>query len=237
MTFSVVACDEKTGRIGVAVASRFLAVGAHNSFARTNAGAVANQGLLNPYWGPRALSLLGAGASPADTVRMLASADDGRELRQIVVMDRLGRLAAHTGTQCGEISGHRIGRTYAVAGNLLTSEDVLSAMAETMESGHEIPFARRLIAALQAGEKLGGDRRGRQSASLLVHDAEEYALYDLRVDDHADPLKELVRLEAVARERWVHVRRVLPARNAPYGITDASQIDQAITNSIKSGFE
>lgn len=237
MTFSVVACDEKTGRIGVAVASRFLAVGAHSAFVRTNAGAVASQGLLNPVWGPRALSLLGAGASPADTVRMLTSADEGREMRQLVIMDRLGRFAAHTGSLCGEISGHRIGRTYAVAGNLLTSEDVLSAMAETMENGQEIPFARRLIAALQAGEKLGGDRRGRQSASLLVHDGEEYSLYDLRVDDHPDPLKELARLEAVARERWVHVRRVLPARDAPHGLIDAGQIDLAITNSIKSGYE
>lgn len=237
MTFSVVAFDEKTGRIGIAVASRFFAVGARNAFARTNVGAVASQGLFNPYWGPRALSLLSAGASPTDTVRMLLSADEGRAMRQIVVMDRLGRFAAHTGAQCGEISGHRIGRTYALAGNLLTSEDVLSAMAETMENGQEIPFPRRLIAALQAGEKLGGDRRGRQSASLLVHDGEDYSLYDLRVDDHPDPLKELARLEAVARERWVHVRRVLPAHDMPHGLTDAGQIDLAITSSIKSGFE
>lgn len=237
MTFSVVAFDEKTGRIGVAVASRFFAVGARNAFARTNVGAVASQGLFNPYWGPRTLSLLSAGASAADTVRMLVTADEGRALRQIVVMDRLGRFAAHTGPDCGEICGHRIGRTYTVAGNLLTSEDVLSAMAETMENGGEIPFARRLIAAMQAGEKVGGDRRGRQSASLLVHDVEDYSLYDLRVDDHPDPLKELARLEAVARERWVHVRRILPARDLPHGLTDASQIDEAITNSIKSGFE
>lgn len=237
MTYSVVACDEKSGRLGVAVASRFFAVGARNAFVRTGVGAVASQGLFNPLWGPRALSLLAAGASAADAVRMLTSPDSGREMRQLVVMDRLMRFAAHTGTACGEISGHRIGRTYAVAGNLLTSEDVLSAMAETMENGQDIPFARRLIAAMQAGERVGGDRRGRQSASLLVHDGEEYSLYDLRVDDHPEPLKELARLEAVARERWVHVRRVLPGRDMPHGLTEAGQIDQAIADSIKSGFE
>ncbi|RTL72455.1 MAG: DUF1028 domain-containing protein [Hyphomicrobiales bacterium] len=237
MTFSVVAFDEKTGRIGVAVASRFLAVGARNAFAKTGVGVIASQGLLNPYFGPRGLALLSAGASAADAVRMLIVADEGSAMRQLVVMDRHARFAAHTGALAGDISGHRIGRTWAVAGNLLASEAVLSAMAETMEHGGDIPFSQRLISALQAGEKAGGDRRGKQSASLLVHDGEEYSLYDLRVDDHPDPVKELARLEAVARERWVHVRRVLPGRDQPHGITNPAEIDDAIANSIKSGFE
>lgn len=236
MTFSVVAFDEKTGRIGVAVASRFLAVGARNAFAKTGVGAVASQGLINPYWGPRALSLMAAGASAADVVRMLSTADDGREMRQLVVMDRLVRFAAYTGAMAGEICGHRLGRTFAVAGNLMASEAVLSAMAHTMEQT-ELPFSRRLIAALQAGEKQGGDRRGKQSASLLVHDGEEYSLYDLRVDDHPDPLKELARLEGLARERWIHVRKVLPSSALPNGITNPAEIDDAIAASIKHGQE
>ncbi len=237
MTFSVVAFDERTGRIGIAVASRFLAVGARNAFAKTGVGAIASQGLFNPFYGPRGLAILSAGASAADTLRMLVAADDGRDLRQLMVMDRHARFAAHTGASSGEICGHRIGRTFAVAGNLLTSEAVLSAMAETMETSSDLPFSRRLIEALQAGEKAGGDRRGRQSASLLVHDGEEYSLYDLRVDDHPDPLKELARLEAVARERWIHVRKVLPSRDMPHGITNPADIDAAIAASIKNGFE
>ncbi|MDX2203085.1 MAG: DUF1028 domain-containing protein [Hyphomicrobiaceae bacterium] len=237
MTFSVVAFDERTGRIGVAVASRFLAVGARNAFVKTGVGAIASQGLLNPYFGPRGLAVMSAGASAADAVRMLLAADEGREMRQLVVMDRHARFAAHTGTLAGEISGHRIGRTYALAGNVLASEAVLQAMAETMERGADLPFSRRLISALQAGEAAGGDRRGRQSASLLVHDGEEYSLYDLRVDDHPEPVKELARLEAVARERWVHVRKVLPSRDQPHGILNPAEIDDAIANSIKSGFE
>lgn len=237
MTFSVVAFDERTGRIGVAVASRFLAVGARNSFAKTGVGAIASQGVLNPFFGPRGLALLSAGASAADAVRMLLSADEGREMRQLVVMDRHARFAAHSGSLAGEISGHRIGRTFAVAGNLLASEAVLQAMAETMERGADVPFSRRLISALQAGEAAGGDRRGKQSASLLVHDGEEYSLYDLRVDDHPEPVKELARLEAVARDRWVHVRKVLPGRDQPYGIINPAEIDDAIAASIKSGFE
>lgn len=237
MTFSVVAFDEKTGRIGIAVASRFLAVGARNAFVRTGVGAVASQGLFNPFFGPRGLAILSAGASAADTVRMLLSADEGREMRQLVVMDKHARFAAHTGSMSGEVSGHRIGRTYALAGNLLAGEAVLQAMAETMEHGTELPFSRRLIAALQVGEAAGGDRRGKQSASLLVHDGEEYSLYDLRVDDHPDPVKELARLEAIARERWIHVRKVLPSRDHPHGIINPAEIDDAIATSIKSGFE
>ena len=237
MTFSVVAFDEKTGRIGVAVASRFLAVGARNSFAKTGVGAIASQGLLNPYWGPRGLALMAAGASATDTVRMLCTADEGREMRQIVAMDKHARFAAFTGQLAGDICGHRMGRTFCVAGNLLAGDAVLSAMANTMEQATDLPFSRRLIAAMQAGEKAGGDRRGRQSASLLVHDGEEYSLYDLRVDDHPDPLKELARLEAVARERWVHVRRVLPSRDLPHGITNPADIDGAIAASVKSGTE
>lgn len=236
MTFSVVAFDEKTGRIGVAVSSRFFAVGARNAFVKTGVGAVASQGLINPYWGPRALALMAAGASAPDVVRMLSTADEGREMRQLVVMDRHVRFAAYTGAMAGEVCGHRLGRTYAVAGNLMAGEAVLSAMAHTMEQT-DVPFPRRLIAALQAGERQGGDRRGKQSASLLVHDGEEYSLYDLRVDDHPDPLKELARLEAVARERWVHVRKVLPSIALPSGVVNPEDIDDAVAASIKLGTE
>jgi len=237
MTFSLVARDEPTGRIGIGIASCVLAVGARCTFVRTNVGAIASQALTNPYWGPRGLALLAAGADAANTARMLAAADEGRDLRQLIVMDREGRFAAHTGARCKPWCGHRIGPDWAVAGNILAGEAVLAAMAEALESNREEPLSRRLIAALKAGEAAGGDTRGRQSAALLVHDQEDYALYDLRIDDHADPLTELARLEAKARERAIHVRHVLPSRDMPHGLTGDAEIEAAIAASIKSGYE
>ena len=200
MTFSIIARDQRTGRIGIAVASRFFAVGAHNAFIRTGVGAIASQAFMNPYYGPRGLALMAAGASADDAVRLLTTADEGRELRQVHILDRNGRFAAHTGAQCKPWCGHLVKPSYSIAGNILAGPGVIEAMASAYEAGTETPFARRLIEVLKAGEAAGGDVRGRQSAALLVHDEQDYPLLDLRVDDHADPLSELERLEAVARE-------------------------------------
>jgi uncharacterized Ntn-hydrolase superfamily protein len=143
---------------------------------------------------------MAAGASAADTVRLLIAADEDQDIRQVHVMDRQGRFAAHTGAECLAWCGHTLRESYSLAGDLLAGVEVLEAMAAAYEAGGELAFARRLISALAAAEGAGGDKRGRQSAALVIHGEKEWALLDLRVDDHADPLAELARLEAVSRE-------------------------------------
>jgi uncharacterized Ntn-hydrolase superfamily protein len=199
MTFSIIAHDVATGQVGIAVASKTLATGARVPHIRTGVGAIASQARVNHYYGPRGLALLAADAGAADTVRLLVAADEDQDIRQVHVMDRTGRFAAHTGAECLDWCGHLVRETYSVAGNILTGAGVLDAMAAAYEAGTETPLAQRLIAAMKAGEQAGGDKRGRQSAALLIHGNEEWPLLDLRIDDHADPLSELGRLEQVAR--------------------------------------
>jgi uncharacterized Ntn-hydrolase superfamily protein len=237
MTFSIIARDEATARIGVAVASKFFAVGARNAFIRSGVGAVVTQAFFNPYYGPRGLALLAAGAAAPDAVRLLTVADAGCQMRQLHVMDRRGHFAAHTGSDCPDWCGHLIKEGFSVAGNTLTDAGVLEAMAAAYQANGEMPFARRLIAAMQAGEAAGGDSRGRQSAALLVHDQEDYSLLDLRADDHPGPLAEIARLEEVARQSWVHFRRVLPSASNPNGILDDAECHARIAVSIAQGHE
>jgi uncharacterized Ntn-hydrolase superfamily protein len=200
VTFSIIAYDEKTGQVGIAVASKSFATGARVPFIRTGVGAIASQARVNHSYGPRGLALLAAGASAADTVRLLIAADEDQDIRQLHVMDRMGRFAAHTGAECLEWCGHLVMPGFSLAGNILAGTNVLEAMAAAYEAAPEQTLSRRLIAALKAGEQAGGDKRGRQSASLLVHGDKEWSLIDIRVDDHADPLAELERLEQAARE-------------------------------------
>jgi uncharacterized Ntn-hydrolase superfamily protein len=237
MTWSIIARDEATGRIGIAVATRFFAVGAMVPHIRTGVGAVASQAFINPHYGSSGLALLEAGLSAEETVARLTAADEGRHNRQLHIMDRAGRLAAYTGAACIDWCGHEIRQAYSVAGNMLAGPAVLAETIGAYEAGRTLPFARRLLAAMRAGEAAGGDKRGRQSAALLIHDGEDYPLYDLRVDDHADPLAELARLEEVARQRWVHFRRHMPSRAAPSGLTDRSGLEELITKSIAEGYE
>ena len=237
MTWSIIARDETTGRIGIAVATCAFAVGARVPHIRTGVGAVATQAMTNPLYGPRGLDLMAAGAPAEDAVRILRAADAGREHRQVHAMDGRGGFAAATGAACVPWCGHIVERTFSIAGNMLAGPEVIAATAKALGDGAALPFARRLIAALAAGEAAGGDKRGRQSAALLVHDGEEHAALDLRVDDHADPLAELARLEAVARERFVHSRRFGATRADPAGITDWARLDAAIRRSIDEGWE
>ncbi len=232
MTWSLVALDPATGRIGIAVASRFFAVGARVPFIAPRTGAVATQALVNSLYGPRGLALLGEGASAEEVVRGLVEADAGREARQVHVLDRAGRTAAHTGRDCVEWCGHRAGPGYSVAGNMLAGPEVAAETARAFEEGASLPFPRRLIAAMAAGEAAGGDKRGRQSAALLIHGEEDAADLDIRVDDHPDPIVELERLEAVSRERWVHLRPFLPRRDDPVGVTDRDAINAAIERAL-----
>ena len=237
MTWSIIARDEATGRIGIAVATKAFAVGALVPHIRTNAGALASQALVNPYYGPGGLALLEAGASAEEVVARLTAGDEGRHSRQLHVMDREGGFAAYTGTACIDWCGHLLCGGFSVAGNMLAGPQVLVETARTYEAHGDVPFARRLIGAMRAGEAAGGDKRGRQSAALLVHDGEDYPLYDLRVDDHADPLAELARLQQVARERWVHFRRQMPRRAEPSGLSDRSTIEALVAQSIAEGYE
>jgi uncharacterized Ntn-hydrolase superfamily protein len=237
MTWSIVARDEPTGRIGVAVATRFFAVGAVVPHIKTGVGAVATQATINPGYGPRGLALMETGLSSDQTVAQLTAEDDGRHNRQLHMMDRNGRFAAYTGADCIDWCGHRLDATFSVAGNMLAGPAVLDETARAYAARAELPFARRLIHAMQAGEAAGGDKRGKQSAALLIHDGEDYPLYDLRVDDHPDPLAELARLAEVARQRWVHYRRAMPGRDRPSGLTDRSELEALIARSIAEGYE
>jgi uncharacterized Ntn-hydrolase superfamily protein len=199
VTFSIVAVDLSTGEVGVAVASKFLAVGAVVPWARAGAGAVATQAWANLSYGPDGLDLLAQGLPAGDVVTTLTEPDEKRDHRQVGVVDAAGRAAAWTGSECYAWAGHRHGNGYTCQGNILASADVVAAMAETFERTPGL-FPERLLAALEAGDSAGGDRRGRQSAALYV--AKEKGSYggyldraiDLRVDDHATPIGELRKL-------------------------------------------
>jgi len=232
MTWSIIARDSATGQIGIAVATRFFAVGARVPHIAAGIGGVATQALVNPYYGIDGVRLLREGKGPQEIVAALLAGDDGRESRQLHIMDVRGAIAAHTGKDCVDWCGHLAGEGFSIAGNMLAGAGVLDGTAKAYAANKDLPFARRLLAAMRAGEAAGGDKRGKQSAALLIHDTEEWSALDLRVDDHDDPLSELERLERVSRERWVHFRQFLPTRQNPAGITDRATIDAGIEAAI-----
>jgi uncharacterized Ntn-hydrolase superfamily protein len=232
MTWSIIARDNATGQFGIAVATRFFAVGGRVPYIAAGLGAIATQALVNPYYGIDGLKLLREGRAPRDIVKTLIAADSGHASRQLHIMDAAGRIASHTGSACVDWCGHIEGNNFSIAGNMLAGARVLDDTARTYTGSEKLPFAQRLIKAMRAGEAAGGDKRGKQSAALLIHDEEEWSALDLRVDDHADPLAELERLEQVSRERWVHFRKYLPSRKNPAGITDRETIDAGIEAAI-----
>ncbi len=201
-TFSIVAFDPETSALGVAVQSKFLAVGAVVPWARAGVGAVATQALANFNYGPRGLELMGRGATARETVEALISSDDEREHRQLGVVDAAGRAATFTGSECFEWAGGITGERYAALGNILVGRETVEAMARTFE---DVPgdLAGRLLAALDAGQRAGGDSRGKQSAALLVvregggYGGDNDRVVDLRVDDHPEPIRELIRLRGL----------------------------------------
>lgn len=201
MTYSLVARDGE--HWGVAVQSKFLAVGSVVSWAEPGAGAIATQAYANPRYGPDGLALLRDGLSADEVVRRLVAADEGRDERQLGVVDARGRSASWTGTDCMDWAGHRTGDGYAAQGNILVGAETVDALAETFEATAGRPLAGRLIDCLAAAQAAGGDRRGQQSAALLVVARDGgYAglsdvLVDLRVDDHPAPIDELRRLHAL----------------------------------------
>jgi len=197
VTWSIIARDPASGAFGVAIATKFFAVGALCPHAMSGVGALSTQAMVNPTFGPRGLRLLSAGLAAADVRSLLIAADEGREHRQLHVMDAGGRIAAHTGAACIEWCGHAIHDGFSVAGNMLAGPRVVADTAAAYAAHGELPFPRRLIAALEAGEAAGGDKRGKQSAALLVASEEPRMYHNLRVDDHADPVAELRRIYGV----------------------------------------
>ena len=223
-TYSIVACDLDAGQWGVAVQSKFLAVGSVVPWAEPGAGAVATQSYANPRYGPDGLALLRDGRSAQEAVDELTSADESRDERQVGIVDARGGAATFTGTGCHEWAGGRTGACYAAQGNILVSGETVDALAETFEATKG-PLAARLLASLAAAQAAGGDRRGQQSASLVVVERDGgYAglsdmLVDLRVDDHERPIEELRRLFELhdllfgrtPREEWLTVDEALRA--------------------------
>ena len=225
MTWSIVARDPESGAFGVAVATKFFAVGALCPYAQSGVGALATQALVNPTFGPRGLRLLAEGRPAAAVVEALIAADDGRETRQLHVLDGNGGLAAHTGKGCIDWCGHLGGDGFSVAGNMLAGPRVIETTAAAYRAAAGQSFAERLIRALEAGQAAGGDKRGQQSAALLIYSGEEYPYLDLRVDDHAEPLVELRRLYDESRRLFLPFLRFLPSRAAPAGVYDRAVID------------
>src|SRR3990170_131829 len=217
-TYSICACDLDRGQWGVAVASKFLAVGSVVPWAEPEVGAVATQAYANPRYGPDGLALLRQGLSAEEVVKRLTEADDGRDERQLGVVDAAGSGASFTGAGCNDWAGGRTGAGYAAQGNILVSGETVDALAETFESTGG-SLAERLLASLAAAQAAGGDSRGQQSAALLIVRRDGgYAglsdvVVDLRVDDHETPIEELRRLSVLheqlfgktPRDRWLPV--------------------------------
>lgn len=227
MTWSIIARDG-TGRFGVAVASRFFAVGAMCAHTRRGVGALSTQALMNPLYGPAGLDLLGNGQTATEALASLLAADGGRDQRQVHLLPAVGPAAAHTGSACVDWCGHAIHPDFSVAGNMLAGPTVIEATAAAFVASSELPLAERLLLALAAGDAAGGDNRGKQSAALRVHADEDYPEIDMRVDDHSEPILELQRLYQVSLERFQPFMSCLAGRHDPVGLTDRALIEARI---------
>jgi uncharacterized Ntn-hydrolase superfamily protein len=218
-TYSICACDLEARQWGVAVQSKFLAVGCIVPWAEPLVGAIATQSWANPRYGPDGLALLREGLTAEEVVARLTEADDNRAQRQLGVVDGQGRSASYTGAECHAWAGQRTGAGYAAQGNILVSAETVDALAETFEATAEKPLAERLLDCLDAAQAAGGDSRGQQSAAIFAVGPEQGfaglsdVFVDLRVDDHPRPLGELRRIFGIhqelfgktPREKWIEV--------------------------------
>ncbi len=227
MTWSILARDRE-GRFGVAIASRFFAVGALCVHTRRGVGALSTQALMNPLYGAAGLALLQDGSSAAEAVATLTQADAGQAQRQLHVLPAAGPAAAHTGAACVDWCGHLLFEDFSVAGNMLAGPQVVQATADTFMATVGRPLAERLIAAMSAGEAAGGDKRGKQSAALRIHGDEDYAELDLRVDDHAEPMHEMARLYDVSLQRFQPFIACLAGRHSASGELERARIEAHI---------
>lgn len=228
MTYSLLARDAESGLFGLAVASKFFAVGALCPWSGGPHGVAMSQALPNPELGHRALGLMAEGHTAPDTIAMLQGMDQGLSQRQFHALDAAGNGAGHTGDECIDWAGHKSAPGVSVAGNMLAGPAVVSDTLAAWQDRTDLPIVERLIAAMQAGEDAGGDKRGRQSIALRIQGPEVYSRLDLRVDDHPDPIRELERLYDVAKSRFIPFSTGMPRTGRPYGILDRAVLDKII---------
>lgn len=226
MTWSILAKDPKTGAIGLAVATCAFAVGSRVPYGCGGVGAVATQSFVNPMIGFDGLRLLQEGRSAAEALAIVTAADPAAGLRQAHMIDRDGRTAAFTGAECVPWCGSVEGPMVSVAGNMLAGPQVVQATLDSYLAGGAKDFDDRLITALEAGEAVGGDKRGKQSCAIRIWGQEPWPMIDIRVDDHADPLTELRRLWRVAHQRYVPFQMAGPSRANPGGVSDRTELDR-----------
>ena len=227
MTWSILARDSD-GSFGVAIASRFFAVGALCIHTRHAVGALSTQALMNPLYGQAGMDRLASGDAPQAVLDALTLADAGRDHRQLHLVGAQGKPVAFTGASCIDWCGHRIEADFSVAGNMLAGPRVIEETARIFRETAGKPLAERLLAAMAAGQAAGGDKRGQQAAALRIHAAEDYPSLDLRVDDHETPLVELERLYRKSLERFQWFLACLPRRDDPVGLTDRAEIEAQI---------
>jgi uncharacterized Ntn-hydrolase superfamily protein len=227
MTWSIAAHDPVTGAFAVAVATRAFAVGASCPFVRAGVGAVATQSMTNRYLGPMVLDGLQKGLAPGAAIDAALARDGGRDVRQVHAIDARGRSAAWTGKHCVEWCGDLAGPHAHFAGNMLAGGAVIDATHAAFFANRGATFPERLLAAMDAGEAAGGDRRGRQSAALVMTTTEDFPDLDIRVDDHTTPLAELRRLHAMWAGTWPGRRAWMPTKENPSGHTDLDAIEAA----------
>ena len=225
MTWSLLCHDPRTEAFAAIVATCNLAVGASCPFLRAGVGAVSTQSLTNRYLGPAVLDGMARGLHPAAAIEGALAGDEGRHLRQVHALDRHGRAAAWTGRHCVAWAGSRSGTGWSVAGNMLAGDAVVTDTAAAFLAQEAMPLPERMVAAMQAGEAAGGDRRGRQSAVLLLTTTEDFPDLDLRVDDHRQPLEELQRLVGLWRVQREPGLRESPSRANPSGLLDMDAIE------------
>ena len=225
MTWSVAAHDPGTGAFAVAVATCAFGVGANCPFVRSGVGAVCTQSITNRYLGPAVLDAMARGLPPDDAIAGALAGDAGRGIRQVHAVDRHGRAAAHTGANCVEWCGDLAGARVSVAGNMLAGPAVVADTLARFEADAALPLPERLLAAMDAGQAAGGDKRGEQSAALLLTTAEDFPDIDIRADDHAAPLAELRRLLALWRRDREPGLRTAPRKADPSGLVDLDAIE------------
>lgn len=219
-TFSITARCEKTGQFGIAISTKVPAVGSLCTYARAGVGAIASQSFVNPYIGINGLKYLENGLSAGQVLERVLEEDPAPELRQFSIVDHKGEAVAYTGDKCDSWNGHLTGKNYAVAGNMLVSEATIKDMENSFLKNKELILAERLLLSLYAGQKAGGDKRGKQSAAIYIVDKEQYPLIDLRVDEHENPVNELQRVYKIAQKELFPFAQMLPTLKNPAGTFD-----------------
>ena len=228
-TFSISARCSRTGMLGVAVSTAVPGVGGICPFVKPGVGAISTQSWVNPYLGIDGLKLLEQGKTAQQTLDELMKNDPGRDVRQLGIVDAKGNSAAWTGAHCTEWDGHLTGPDYSVQGNMLVGARTIEAMAEAFTGTSSLSLPQRLVAVLEAGQSAGGDKRGRQSAALLVYKTEEFPYLSLRVDEHAHPVSELRRVFEIARHQLLPFVDGMPSRLDPLGALPKAVTDMLMT--------